>query len=348
MRNLSCCVLQKAAQRDENAYETTKTPRQINSAAFPWQRGAVIWRLVSHGCVSLPHRPPLCLTDGSCDCNHPSYCQRQKRARKGKSDTPSLSHSLVSRKQATPLWAEPTHGPQALCRDCVCVFWMCVPMLVWSTEGTCVGVHLWLSVSVHYAAWSVTGVYTGEPWTCLILQLIKSSRDLFPCGPANGPHINMSLFSRQEKQEGRDRQGRRRAGAWGKRQKQAGIAQMKGCIKGPEWNIWQWYITALISLLRWDNWMAKARSVFVCRCRAVRDPSIQAWQLSCRRSAELKKKKKPDISITCLLTSKSDVYSLHCWQHHDHTEDKEQHWKEDRKKQKHRKKEEKLQWSFCL
>lgn len=45
--------------------------------------------------------------------------------------------------------------------------------------------------------WSVR----GERWTCLILQLIKSTRELFPRGCANGPHINMSLFSRQEKQE---------------------------------------------------------------------------------------------------------------------------------------------------
>jgi len=68
-------------QREENAYETTTSPppRQINSALFPWQRGTLIWWLVSHGCVSLPHRPPLCLTDGSCDCNHPSYCQKKKK-----------------------------------------------------------------------------------------------------------------------------------------------------------------------------------------------------------------------------------------------------------------------------
>ena len=193
-----------------------KTPRQINSTAFPWQHAAVIWRLVSHGCVSLPHRPPLCLTDGSCDCNHPSYCQRQKkRARKGKSRTPSPSRSLVSSKQATPLWLEPTHGPHALCNGCVCV---CVFVLIWSMERTCVGVHLWLPVPAHYTAWSVTGVYTGELWTCLILQLIKSTRDSFPCGRASGPHINMSLFSRQEKQEERNRRRRRRRRWWRRRE----------------------------------------------------------------------------------------------------------------------------------
>lgn len=170
-------------------------------------------------------------------------------------------------------------------------------MVVWTTERTCVGVHLWLSVPAHYTAWSVTGVYTGELWTCLILQLIKSTRDLFPCGHASGPHINMSLFSRQEKQEERNRQrrGRRRGGdgrgggrTSGGRQKQAGEAQTNECTKRPVWSIWQQNKTSLCSLLWWANWMAKASSVFVGCSKSMCDPSDG----SPRRAVDLGKRKK--------------------------------------------------------
>lgn len=258
-----------------------KTSTQINSTLFPWQRGAVIWRLVSHGCVSLPHRPPLCLTDGSCDCNHPSYCQRQKRARKGKSHTPSRSRSLVSSKQATPLWAEPTRGAQAFSAGCMCVHvCMCVPMPVWSTERTCVGVHLRLSVSAHYTAWSVTGVCTGSGghvWSCSWSKAPESCSLV----AVQAGLISTCLCSVDRKNKKRGRQQRRReARTQGGRQIQAGIAQMKECIKRPEWNIWQWYITALISLFWWDNWMAKASFAFVFRCNGVRDLSLQTWKLS--------------------------------------------------------------------
>lgn len=52
------------------------------------------------------------------------------------------------------------------------------------------------------------------------MQLIKSTRDLFPCGHASGPHINMSLFSRQEKQEEKNR--RRRGGGYIRRKTETG------------------------------------------------------------------------------------------------------------------------------
>lgn len=52
----------------------------------------------------------------------------------------------------------------------------------------------------------------GEPGTCLILQLIKGTRDSSPpthpqCVRKRGPRINTSLFSRQEKQEERQTGG---------------------------------------------------------------------------------------------------------------------------------------------
>lgn len=87
------------------------------TAGFPWL------------CL-LPHRPPFCLTDGSCDCNHPSYCQRQKkRVRKGEI-AHTISFLLLSRVQQTShptvsganTW---TTGPPHSAFVCVYVF-MCV------------------------------------------------------------------------------------------------------------------------------------------------------------------------------------------------------------------------------
>lgn len=215
---------------------------------FPWQRVALIWRLVSHGCVSLPHRPPLCLTDGSCDCNHPSYCQKQKkkkrRARKGKSHTPSRSRSLVSSKQGTPMWAEPTHGPQALCI-------VCVPGLVWLTARTCVGVHLWLSVPALYCMISHWSVHGGEAVDMSDLAADQKHQRLVPLWSCERALISTRLCSvdRKNKRRETDRQRKRRRGTWRERQKQAGIAKMKGCIKRPEWSMTMIHNRTYLSVL---------------------------------------------------------------------------------------------------
>lgn len=75
----------------------------------------------SHGCVSLPHRPPFCLTDGSCDCNHPSYCQRQKKGKEGEiTHAISLSPTPSCPTNKPPHCVVPTHRPQSLRVVCAC------------------------------------------------------------------------------------------------------------------------------------------------------------------------------------------------------------------------------------
>lgn len=97
-----------------------------------------------------------------------------------------------------------------------------MPVLVWLTTRTCVGELLCLSVLAPHCMISRWSAHKGgKRWTCLILQLIKSTRDLFPWGRESGPHINTSLFSRQEKQERKRQQRRRGEGVRGDRKKDA-------------------------------------------------------------------------------------------------------------------------------
>lgn len=294
MRKLSCSLHQKAAQRGEEGRKciwNNKTPRQINSTVFPWQRSAVIWRLVSHGCVSLPHRPPLCLTDGSCDCNHPSYCQRQKRARKGKSHTPSLSRSLVSSKQATLLWAEAAHGPQALSiglHRSVCVFiCLCAHACMMYRENMCGCASLAVCACPLYCMISHWSVHGGAVDMSDLAADQKHQR-LVPLWPCKRGLISTCLCSVDRKNKRRERQTEEGRAA-GERQKQAGIAQMKGCIERPEWNIWQWYITALIFPFRWANWTAKASLAFVCNVIVCVIPLCKPGSASYWKSYNLKK-----------------------------------------------------------
>ncbi len=226
--------------REEKCIWNNKTPRQINSTAFPWQHGAVIWRLVSHGCVSLPHRPPLCLTDGSCDCNHPSYCQRQEKKKKGKkgeiAHTISLSlpcvqqtsHPTVSRANT---W---TTGPLHWVCVCVCVcpclydlqrehVWVCIfgclclPIILHDQSLECTrgsGGHVWsCSWSKAPETCSLVAVQAGLISTCLCSVDRKNKRRETGKGGGGG-------------------EGGGGGGTSGERQKQAGKAQMKECIRG--------------------------------------------------------------------------------------------------------------------
>lgn len=65
-----------------------------------------------------------------------------------------------------------------------------------------------------------------------------------------GPHINTSLFSRQEKQEERDRQTEEEEEeGYLKRETETGIAKMKGCIKRPEWSMTMIHNRTYLSVL---------------------------------------------------------------------------------------------------
>lgn len=141
--------------RRKNAYETTNPLDKKNSTAFPWQHRAVIWRLASHGCVSLPHRPPLCLTDGSCDCNHPSYCQRRnKKKKRGQERGNHTQHLFLAPLCPTN---KPPHCEQKLHMDhrpLSSAVHVHDPF-----RGKCVGVHLWFACACPLACrishWSV-------------------------------------------------------------------------------------------------------------------------------------------------------------------------------------------------
>lgn len=197
-----------------------KTPRQINSTVFPWQRVALIWRLVSHGCVSLPHRPPLCLTDGSCDCNHPSYCQKQKKKKKkGKkgeiAHTISLSlpcvqqtrHPNVSRADT---W---TTGPL----HCVCAR---ACMINSENMCGCASLVVCACTILHDQSLECTrGGSGGHVWSC---SWSKAPETCSLVVVRAGPHINTSLFSRQEKQEERDRQTEEEEEGYLKRETETG------------------------------------------------------------------------------------------------------------------------------